>query len=503
MEINTTKFILFLIGVSFFLISQIFLLIQGIKNYKFYKFDDPKIIVERTLYEQFSQEVYESINTPFSTIYSYQNCCDTNNQVRFNLNLNNYFDCRDIYTSDLKESCRNNIIPNYTDCSLDSKADYNFVNNNFNIKYDVRINFDERIKYCQYFSRFTQKISKIDDNYICRKGNSYTYEQLLYNSKPLTDIFDINNHCPPEASNNCGILDTKNNILCLKEACPYNRFDISSEQNNDYKKIYDRYIKSYNDDTKKIITSIVFSENPPMNHEWDIYVKDTYEDIDDKYKEKRKKLTLKDFGLVGNEIDNSYEKLNFQFTVGEINDSNIIKNIPSSKFNANQNLNIYVRNYIGFKNYDELILFKKKFNEKDPKDNPLYKLSSPKYDPIITIVFSSFFLFLSILSLIFGIIIWNKDLNDYKSKILLIFYILNCIVFIAELIIIIIHFASFRKINIDMDERMTEVLNLYNDRIFSLQEFRIICLVFSFVSLVVTPIKPPKNEERNNEEFIQ
>ena len=237
MEINTTKFILFLIGVSFFLISQIFLLIQGIKNYKFYKFDDPKIIVERTLYEQFSQEVYESINTPFSTIYSYQNCCDTNNQVRFNLNLNNYFDCRDIYTSDLKESCRNNIIPNYTDCSLDSKADYNFVNNNFNIKYDVRINFDERIKYCQYFSRFTQKISKIDDNYICRKGNSYTYEQLLYNSKPLTDIFDINNHCPPEASNNCGILDTKNNILCLKEACPYNRFDISSKQNNDYKKI--------------------------------------------------------------------------------------------------------------------------------------------------------------------------------------------------------------------------------------------------------------------------
>ena len=54
-----------------------------------------------------------------------------------------------------------------------------------------------------------------------------------------------------------------------------------------------------------------------------------------------------------------------------------------------------------------------------------------------------------------------------------------------------------------MDERMTEVLNLYNDRIFSLQEFRIICLVFSFVSLIIAPIKLPKNEERNNEEFIQ
>ena len=503
MEINIIKFILFIIGVSFFFISQIFLLIQGIKNYKFYKFDDPKIIAERTLYEQFSEEIYESINTPFSTIYSYQNACDTNNQVRFNLNLNTYYDCKNIYTNDLKESCQNNIIPNYTDCSPDSKVDYNFDNNNFNINYDDRINFDERLKYCKYFSRFTQKISKIDENYICRKGTSYTYEQLLYNSKSLKDIYGIKNHCPPEASNNCGILDTKNNILCLKEACPYNRFSISSEQNDINKKVYDRYITSYNDNTKKIITSIVFSENPPMNHEWDIYVKETNEDIDDKYKEKRRKITLKDFGLIGNEIDNSYEKLNLQFTVGEINDSNIIKNIPSSKFNVNQNLNIYIRNYIGFKDFDQLILFKKKFNEKDPKDNPLYKLSSSKYDPKITIVLSSFFLFLSILSLIFGIIIWKKDLNDYKSKILLIFFIVNCIVFAAELIIIRVHFASFRKINIDMDERMTEVLNLYNDRIFSLQEFRIICLVFSFVSLIITPIKPPKIKERNNEEFIQ
>ena len=50
MEFNTKTF-LFIFSIAFFLLSQIFLLVQGIKNYEFFKFDDDKIIVEKTLFE--------------------------------------------------------------------------------------------------------------------------------------------------------------------------------------------------------------------------------------------------------------------------------------------------------------------------------------------------------------------------------------------------------------------------------------------------------------------
>ena len=96
MEFNTKTF-LFIFSIAFFLLSQIFLLVQGIKNYEFFKFDDDKIIVEKTLFEQFSQEVYESINTPFSS-YKFQSSCNVNDQIRPSLYLNSYYDCRNIYS---------------------------------------------------------------------------------------------------------------------------------------------------------------------------------------------------------------------------------------------------------------------------------------------------------------------------------------------------------------------------------------------------------------------
>ena len=113
MEINLKNFIFFVISISLFLLSQIFLLVQGIENYKFFKFDDEKIIVEKTLFEQFSQEVYESINTPFST-YEITSVCDITKQIRFPLYLNTYYDCRNIYSSELKKNCQNsNLTTNF------------------------------------------------------------------------------------------------------------------------------------------------------------------------------------------------------------------------------------------------------------------------------------------------------------------------------------------------------------------------------------------------------
>ena len=453
MEINLKNFIFFVISISFFLLSQIFLLVQGIENYKFFKFDDEKIIVEKTLFEQFSQEVYESINTPFST-YEITSVCDISRQIRFPLYLNTYYDCRNIYSSELKKECKNNIISNNTDCT----PGISNTNYNYNVKYEDRINYDVRIKYCQYFSRFTQKISKIYNYYFCRDNTLFTYEDLLFRSMPLYDLNGGINSCPNP------INDTF-------------------------------YLKYSNSIDKNILSSFIISENQPMNHEWDIYVRETYEDTNEEDIIKRRRLNTKDFELVGDKDDNSYEKLNINSKVKEILESNNMNsNIQASLKNKNQNqsLNIYARNYIGFKNYEELLDFKKNFNEKDPKDNPLYKLASSGHNPLITIIFSSVFFVLGIVLLILGIRKCKSKIDN--KKLILIVRVVNCIFFFVELFIIAFHFVKYPKIHIDMDERMQKVLDLYNDRTFSTQVYRIISLVFSTVSLIFINIKFSEEE---------
>ena len=296
----------------------------------------------------------------------------------------------------------------------------------------------------------------------------------------------------------CGILDTKNNILCL-DSCPENDVKITSQDNPIMYKLYSNFKYEQN---KKIISSIILSENQPMSHEWDNYIRDKYEKMDEKELKKRKNLSPKDFGLVWNEFDDTYKKLNIKISVDEIQKDNYIINFVSSKYNTNQNLSIYYRNYIGFKNSEELNKFKENFNEKDPRDNPLYKLSSSNHNPIVTITFSCILLILDILSLIFSIILWKKENNEYNSYLLILFFIIDIIYTIVGIIIIIIHFVKYPKIYIDMDDRMKSVLDLYNKRTFLSQIHRIISIVLSFVSLIIISINFRKSENQENQEIL-
>ena len=496
MKENTIKFTCFMLGASFFFLSQIFLLVQGIFNYKYYKMNNKKNIVERTLFEQFSEEVYENINTPFS-LYSFKDNCPEYNEFQLSLNLDTFYDCRGIYTDDLREECQDSIIKNYTYCSNNYVNELNFDRDRELLNYENRINYDKRIVNCHYFSRYSHTIINLDNKYICKTYGSLSYEQLLKESFPLYDYNGIANNCP-EGKKKCGILDTKNNILCLDETlrCPNNTFSQSFASENDAIHLYDRYIKGYNELSKKIITSVIISENKPMSHEWKKYVRETFNKLNEKEKSNRKNLTKKDFGLLIEEDDNTYEKLGFQIKVSEINQNKSFLNIQSSKYNMEQNLNIYTRNYIGFKNLDELNDFKSKFNEKDPTDNPLYKLSSSDYNPIITIIFSGLLLLLDIIYMIFIIISWKKENNNYNSSLIKAFLVINSLFIAAVLFIIVYHFLKYPKINIDMDDRMKAVLDLYNKRIMSLQKYRITSLAFSVVSLIFTPLKLSNNENQ-------
>jgi hypothetical protein len=316
-----------------------------------------------------------------------------------------------------------------------------------------------------------------------------TYEDLLFKSVPLYDLNGEKNTCP--SGKNCGILDIKNNILCLtgNHDCPYNDLNMQKEQEDNTIQVNnDFFLKYSNSIDKNIISSIIISENQPMNHEWDIYVREKNEELDDEDINKRRKLTKKDFELVGDKEDMTYQKLNVEISAEELLNSNR-NNIQTTRLNLDQNLNIFARNYIGFKDHKELINFKKIFNEEDPMDNPLYKITSSGHNPIITITFSSVFIIIDILFLVFEIIKFKSQNNNNDSLIIIIFIIVNSVFFFVELLIIAFHFAKYPKIHIDMDERMQKVLDLYNDRTFSTQVYRIISLVFSTVSLVMSNIK--------------
>ena len=416
MDKNAIIFILCIIASILFFLSQIFLLVQGVINFKFSQFKDTEIIVERILFEQFSEEVYSSINTPLKSQYIIRDHCLNNEEpIQASLKLDTYFDCKDIYSYEIK-NCRKSVIHNYTNCENNGKIEFN----------NYKVTLDDRLIFCDYFSRYTQKITNFGNYSLCGSNSEYKYEDLLYNSISINDVvYGTSNNCE-NGKKICGILDTKGNKLCLDEGneCPNNEFNFKTVNNN---------FNSY----RKVMNSIIISENKPLSHEWNKIIKEIYEDIDEKDSKKRKEITKRDLGKVVEETDDTYQKLDDSLTVKEIHDYNDIKNYDSSKYNSEQKMNIYYKNYIGFKDYDELTNFKKIFNENNPKDNPLYQLSSLGHDPIIIIVFSVVFLCFVIFYAIYTGIKWKKGNIENTYNLLTIFMIINIIYIVVELIIII------------------------------------------------------------------
>ena len=452
MEVNI---IIFCLSVIFFIISLLFLLIQGIYNCIYLNSSSKKIIIERLLFEQFSYEVYSSINISLDD-YPYVNSATSqcSDEMTFNLNLDSFYDCRGIFSPDLDSQCRDNIIRNTTFCSNSDTAN------------------DPRIRYCIYFSNYTQPITILDGKKICRSGEKYNYEKLLYNSLPLYDLEGKPNSCDENKFKTCGILDTMNNILCFPGyQCPFNKFTSP---------IGITTVDSFN---SKPIVSVIVSENQPLNHEWDnTIVRSISENLNDKNIYKRKAITPADFKLFDEEYDNTYEKQENVNISAEtiINDNHVI----TKGYNINQNLSIYTRNYIGFKNFKELKKFKTYFKQSNNRDNPLFRLSSSNHhNPIITIVFSGVFFILSILYGIFSFIKLIEQKDYFK-----VFIAIITLFFIGNLIIIIYHAIKCPLIYIEMDRRMQKVLDAYNIRTIMFQLFRYIATLFNLASFVLAII---------------
>lgn len=464
-----------------FLISLVFLFVQGIINYKFYRFNDRKVILERYLFDQFSKEVYSSINSYISLELK-----DKCNKVDkgFYLNLDTYFDCKGIYNSDLNKDCQNKIIKNSTLCPADQIKNLN-LNNIGNL-----LDYDERAIYCKYYSKHKRNIIEFYNKKICVKKDSYNYEQLLANS------ISPNEKICPIGFKKCGILDTKRNILCWDSSkeCP----NILEIDNNQKDSLTEKLINNLkNDINSDIIISIIISENPPLNHEFDYDVRKKYTKLKDEEIQKFEDITGEDYKLFDTEYDNTFKYLDksedLNFTVRDF-----IDDTEQNKYNSGQNLNVYTRNYIGFKNVEELNKFKKKFPSQNESDNPLYKLSNSKHNPLVTIIFSAVFFAISIAYLILRIInILPSDIYEILFKI---YFTIEILFFIAILIVISVHFSKYPQIHIDMDKRMKIVLDKYNKRTMDFQLYRIISLGLNSIAIVLMIISSCKSKKHNHQD---
>jgi len=455
---DVVTLIINILNLLLIIIFSLLLIIQGFKNYKFNS--SQKFIKERLFYEQFAYEIYSSINKNLILDLKIQDECEENYQpLNFILKLNPHYTFK--YTVNITNLFNSKFcIPIYENL----KDKYN----SFELRYDNLLKHSININDIKNYD----KINKNNLNNICEKGY-----------KP------------------CGILDTMNNILCLpkKYNCPLNDIIISKNKNSsliDYG--YDEiilndsffiYLYTKENIERPIIITNFISFDKPWNHE--------YQQILQYDKSQLSKLPLKRRIKVFDDYDiymNIVPFLNFNnISLNDIltweKDNNDLKSIlnimdeEQSKYYF-----LFHKNYIGFKNYEELLNFKKLFKESNYKDNLLYKTSKSLIPNIFTFVFTLIFLiFIIPFSLSFIFI----DLEIFSNPIFFYLYSgFSLVYFIIYITLYSIYKTKLKKIKFTFDSQIQNILNLYLKRNKAkLYDTAIICISLSLVPFFAFLIK--------------
>ena len=257
-----------------------------------------------------------------------------------------------------------------------------------------------------------------------------------------------------------------NNILCLpkKYNCPLNDMQISTNNNlsllnNGYKEtilennisIYLNYEANIN---RPIIISNILSIDQPWDHEWEKLI------VNKKGDKKRKFFPFESFDIYMIKF-NSFNISLEDILKWEENNEKIKSVVEEQK--ASSFYYIFHKNYIGFKNYEELKKFEKIFNKNDYKDNPLFKLSKTLRPYIASIIFGLILLFFYIFLYIYGL---KEKFN--KEEFIILFFIAGIISSIYFIVYIALYFSDktkYKKMEFEFDEQIQIVFNLYSKRI--------------------------------------
>ena len=462
--------ILNIISFCLLIIACIVIFSQTIKNMYYNYSTNKTILAEKLVYQQFSHDVYSNINNKIyyqlETVPYTEDCPEGKEILRIPIKIDSYYDCENIKNNELNEEICQNKISKSSICCQDDCCEYNAylkqticIEKNYKNIDNEELN-DIRKDICQYFNVYNGKFSKIINSKICAKRYDITYENLL-------NVYNENN-CENAS---CLYFDTKNHCIC----------DINLKGNNIL--LFGPSFLNLN--LTNCIVKNIFSELNPNFFEYETILKEALLNnkikIDKKEKEKvnlYKAITEKNiydaFFKDKNNIhinSNEYYINQTQFLLSNLTENNeeyIFKNYLGNEYMKKKSLKWYTRNYIGFKDYDELTKFQKYFDEKNPMNNPLYKITNIIYPNWESIIILILFLITLIIAFIYQIYIFIKE-NNIKNDFFLIFDTYRQISLMSLLIIYLCLFLfrynyNFFKIDVDMEIYYKIVLEKYNER---------------------------------------
>ena len=170
---------------------------------------------------------------------------------------------------------------------------------------------------------------------------------------------------------------------------------------------------------------------------------------------------------LGNKYYNYQSSFKLKDILSDENDY-ILQNYINNQYIKEKYIGLYTRNYIGFKNSDELEKFQQIFSEDDPMNNPLYKICGiiyPNWETVI-IIFLFFIAIIYIFYLQVHYFIIDKNIKNEM--------IMGCDSYrqIVTMVLLIIYLAlylyryiyQFIEIKIDMEIYYKIVLDKYNER---------------------------------------
>jgi len=408
--------------------SMILLIIQGCKNKEYNEFNTPKIVNERFLYEQFSYEIYNSINSPLILDLRIQNECEENFQpIKFILKLNPHYN----YKSTVSIS--------------------HLFNNNFCIPI-----------YKNLKNKYNQAELKYDNLLI----HSVNIDNIKNYNK--SDKSSLNNICE-EGYKPCGILDTMNNILCLpkKYNCPINDMVIS--KNNNSSLIDDGYVEinlnnsfsiylNINENIERpIIVKNFISFDKPWNHEYQNII--AYKE--NKKNNKREMFLFDDYDMFMRKVPfNNFSSISLNDILNWETNNNYLKS-KINEIKPTEFYYIFNKNYIGFKNYEELEQFKKIFKEDNYKDNPLFKFSKTLKPGLATSIINIIMIII-ILAVAIPLLIYDAEGFVYFS--LLSCTTIGLIYFLIYVSLFSIDKKKFKTEQFTFDVQIESVFNSFTKR---------------------------------------
>ena len=461
-------FLCHLISFLLLLISFSLILTQNIINIIFYSEKSKDIIAEKYIYEQFSHEVYSNINSRiyYNITKKSQKCDEGSEIIKFPLKFDYFYDCKDIKNNNIdKKECQDKITSASLCCESYCCRDYVFEKEKYHSCIN-KVNFndqDSREYICSTSSVYNGKFYYINQDIYCAKRYYKTYEELLLeansynNCKNIT--FDTEGHALCDTDNlseNYNIIVqnifsvVKPEYIDIKNSL---RIDILLNKKADESKIA-KELKKLNEISSKNIKDAFFEKEDPSStiNFYSFY----------------KEFSMNEL-ISGNEI--------------------IFEKYKNNDYAKSEYITWYTRNYIGFRNYQDLKNFKKYFDENDHKNNCLYKFSTSTLIFGISIA-SVILIFIFIVSIIIYFLYLFKNMKETDIKLIpyenirIILIIFSSCDFIIFLIIYLVCFIfKYDYIDIEMEIFFQHVLDKYNKRRYQVYLFS--GLIVAFINILL------------------